>query len=213
MKSADDNMRNGLAVALRNEGIDWASLCQQSQQLVLFGSRACGKDSPSADWDLLRVLLPFTAGEPRRRRRIGRIDVLEVRADYVETHEWLHSEVANHIARYGLLLHGNDSWSSAAALGQPAVDRKLCDIRRELDALRSVWNRIAPAFQKRRARRLRLQLQRLGYLERIEAVPATFVLEKDWREHSKRSATGNLRRLGFGYDSSDDEIERSILSS
>jgi hypothetical protein len=149
-------------------------LARRCQQVVLFGSRAAGAARRYSDWDVLCV------GERRQRQR--EVDAVWLSPTDIGTRRWLGSELAGHIARYGVWLIGEDDWSSKVFRSRAAVDRKRRLIQRRDSVGKATWRLLSSAYREQLATSFRRDLQRLEYLCEGRAVPATPVLDKEWAE-------------------------------
>lgn len=186
MSCPDLEAREHLDRALRGVGLSWQHLELHADELVLFGSRACGCASVRSDWDLLCIGDGIT-------RRTRSIDVLWLSRDFVRSHAWKTSELAGHIAVYGRWFHGQPSWQ-AEPLGDvsEATQGKTARIARRIQALERVWNRLSTPYRQKHWARLRRDLQRHGLLREGQAVPPSAWLDAAWlrtaepREHGER---------------------------
>lgn len=160
-------------------------LCAGAVEVVLFGSRAAALHSDHSDVDLLCV----GHGRPVRSRAL---DLLWVTPDHLSSESWRHSELAGHIARYGVWLSGHGDWRTRIARSGQAAERKSALIRRRLTALLPYHPRLAPHYWQRNVATLRRHLMRYQILAEREPVPPTPVLDARWAADSSREQS--LRR-------------------
>ena len=170
-----------LCQALSKHGVSWEQLTKKTEQIVLFGSRAAGLEGEHSDWDLLCI------GNGGTSLRSPELDLIWVSPAQAQSTDWLSTELANHIAKYGIWLHGVDNWSHKARVGKSSLAKKVKAIRRDGTVLTELWPRLAPRFRGRRALRIRRNLQRANYLRRLLPVPPTAVLDNEWARQGNRS--------------------------
>ena len=161
-----------LTQALRRVGSDWADLKRSCDQIILFGSRAAGRVEPGSDWDLLCI------GEGSSR--LGDVDLIWLSPFALERADWVHGELASHIAAHGLWLHGEDRWTHRCELGAQAARRKAQYLARQMRTLEKYWLRLSPFFQLRHALQLRRDLQRYLLLAAHQPIPCRPVLDDQW---------------------------------
>src|ERR1039457_5418652 len=94
-----------------------SQLIEESVELVLFGSRAARVHSRESDLDILCIGC-------ENRRKSGRLDIVWRTAGEIEDPKWLCSELANHIATYGIVLRGSADWRSAVRVSGAAISHK-----------------------------------------------------------------------------------------
>ena len=143
----------------------------QAKSAVLFGSRAADVSDHDSDWDILLVGVGRTA----LRRHASLVWVAE--ADLGAEH-WLGSELAGHIAHYGVPLRGDASWRLSVRLGQHALARKQ---QRIISRARALISRARhPATYQVLVPRLRRDLQRYACLLQNRPVPPRQLLDLYW---------------------------------
>lgn len=155
-------------------GLELGRLVRRGAEVWLFGSRAGGCSRVDSDWDVL-----ILDDEPvPARRRVGRLDIVTVTRAHA-LGAWRGSELAVHVARYGLALGSKMDWNlevdvlAAAARKRNVVEARALRLGRTWEAL--------PAPQRvREAVRLRLDLQRAACLISGGSVPPTAVLNRSW---------------------------------
>jgi hypothetical protein len=162
-----------LHVALGAVGLSWGWLQREATGIVLFGSRAAGLGSTASDWDLLCI-------GPRGPKPNGIVDLVWVDPGVLESTRWLGSELAMHVAAFGMPLTGLHPWVSSVFTSADAVSRKLRRVIHKLRGMEAAWPVLTAAQQTRHARWLRLELQRLERLQSGRPVPPTALLDREW---------------------------------
>jgi Nucleotidyltransferase domain len=152
-------------------------------EIVLFGSRATGDATRKSDWDLVVV----SDHKPLVARRD--IDLVWIPRNELESSSWLGSELAQHVARYGMWLRGEGRWKTSVFASETAVARKVWKIRRRTAVLSRVWPSLSPGLRAKHLRLVRRDLQRLRLLMLGEPVPASHQLDASWG-----GAAGELER-------------------
>lgn len=142
--------------------------------VVIFGSVAIDAADAESDVDVLLVGNVI-------RELDGSFDAVWTTREYLESSDWLASELGCHIARYGVWLKGNDDWRHDALSGEVAVHQKAKTIRRQVARVMSSVGRLHPAYLTKHFTILRRSIQRLGHLENRVAVPPRFVLDSMWQ--------------------------------
>jgi hypothetical protein len=166
------NTEQKLARALGRTGISYRELKAAADEIVLFGSRAAGEARRSSDWDLLCV-------GPSKTQLNATIDMVWLIPQKVESAAWLGSELAGHVAKYGVWLKGRNLWERHVFRSNLAVERKTVRISEELDALTRAA-RLSPPYFLKYAALVRRDVQRLACLLKCVPVPPTAVLDRDW---------------------------------
>jgi len=148
-------------------------LFEKSVDVIIFGSRAAGVHSRSSDLDILCV--GFC-----ERKRAERLDIVTRRPLEVEDRKWLGSELASHIAAYGIVIVGSAHWKKAVHLSDAAVSRKERRVLALVDGLWSYWDRIHVDFRRKYLTTIRREVQRLQLLREGIAVPPSPILDRKW---------------------------------
>jgi hypothetical protein len=145
--------------------------------MVLFGSRASGVQGPDSDIDLLCVGCDVRGNFPNCEIQwISEADI--VRED------WLGSELANHIAHFGVWLHGSDTWSARVFISDAALKLKRRAIASRIRALNRCWSVLTDPFRWHHLTLLRRDIQRYHLMATGRPVPPTHFL--DVSEEMKR---------------------------
>lgn len=171
-----------LVERLAGIGLDWNHLVRRSQAIALFGSRAVGCEHEGSDWDLVCV----GRGQTRLVRGLDLVWI-DSRQSTDPDAGWAGSELANHVARFGLVLTGELPWVENHNRDEFALARK----RRQLDGyiggMLRVWPLLNNAFRSRQITDLRRELQRHALIGAGESVPPTAVLDHSWKVDSTSS--------------------------
>nr|WP_128795876.1 nucleotidyltransferase domain-containing protein [Corallococcus coralloides] len=164
-----------LSPRLTRAGYDWEQLVRRCEQIVLFGSQAAGVAGQDSDFDLLCV-----GQGPSRLNPL--VDLVFIKPEFRFSEEWLGSELAGHIARYGAWLVGEPDWSRRVHSSQRAVDRKVEKILRRLQAVERHVGYLDESYVQKYFALIRRDLQRFEYLINGEPVPSTPLLDSAWLE-------------------------------
>jgi hypothetical protein len=162
-----------LDAVLNRGSLSWAELSTRTDAVVLFGSRAAGEGDAESDWDLLCV----GDGESRLTQEL---DLVWVSREQIHDPNWLGSELANHVARWGVVLSGEAPWMTLPRPSHAAEAKKCRIIRAHVDALETVWERLSVPYRTKHLRKLRRDLQRLEILSRDGVVPPSPILDREW---------------------------------
>lgn len=90
---------------------------KSSNEIILFGSYACGCEHVGSDVDILFV--------GNNRRSFSKyFDFIWVKPERLQSKTWLSSEIAIHIAKYGIWLKGDGEWRDKVFFSDAAITRK-----------------------------------------------------------------------------------------
>src|SRR6185503_468483 len=156
---------------LQEGPLPWPRLVKSAVEVVLFGSRAQECAKPDSDWDLLCVGTESV-------RRIGAVHLVWIRPDQLFTSEWLGSELAGHVATYGIWLLGAGTWRKQVFVSPMAVTRKEQLLRARIQALVRYADDLSASRRDYYGLRIRRDAQRLLILRDGEAVPSSPLLDK-----------------------------------
>jgi hypothetical protein len=162
---------NEANLALKDHNLRVDILAQNADQIILFGSWAAGLQRNDSDVDILCV-----GRGPRIKSRS--LDLIWIEREEVNEQRWLGSELATHIAGFGIWLSGADKWSSKAHTSVRAVDRKTRRLRSLLHALEVSWHELALPLRRRYARSFSRDLLRLDYLLSSCPVAPTAIIDR-----------------------------------
>jgi hypothetical protein len=180
----DRLLRRRLALA----GLDSSQFLSAAQENVVFGSRAIEVDSRRSDLDVLVV------GKFERLKEHG-LDLIPIAPESLGSPKWLGSELASHVANYGVWLRGPGSWRRYARLETSAIANKERRIRALLAAVSLSWTAIHSSFQLRYALTIRRELRRLALMKQELPVPPTPLLDEC--EESRHEVFDAIGRLGL----------------
>lgn len=168
-----DNRRQAIIAAFElRASIPWNELFEKSSEVVLFGSWALGKETPRSDIDLLCV-------DFRRRIKTPGVDILAYPKSFIESEAWLSSELAVHIAHYGVMLKGDGSWRQSARITSETLTRKKEQVLIRAVRLSCSLNHPSTA-RSLELIKLRRDLQRLRFLSQGAPTPPTALLDEQW---------------------------------
>jgi hypothetical protein len=176
------------------------------RQLVLFGSRAADVARSTSDWDVL-VVHAVRVRSPRRN-----VDVVSLRPEQLSSDLWLGSELAGHVAHYGIWLVGEPDWTTSVTRSNRAIQRKATRIVRRATNLQRQWKLLDRPYRLDFARALRRDIQRCLSLVQGEPVAPTKVIDERWRLDSLDLVIPTLRRL-TGVTSGVQEFLSEIVDS
>src|SRR5262249_50108428 len=150
-----------------------SGLQRSAEQIVLFGSRAALVSGAESDWDILVI------GDGCSRHTPA-IDLVWVSPREVATEAWLASELAGHVARWGVWIHGAPQWAAAVKYGAAAGERKARRLVSRVAALERAWDLLPTACRREHHVMVRRDLQRHAILARAEAIPPSPMLDRAW---------------------------------
>lgn len=155
----------------------FGKLVDTAGELLLFGSRAAGVSAQESDWDLL-----FAGAE--KPPKADRLDIVWRTPGEIEDLNWLGSELASHIAAFGVRLRGDAEWTSAAVSGEGAIRKKHRRLVIGVEGLWDYWDRIHPEFQRKHLKTIRREVQRLHLPMDGKPVPPTPLLDRSWLDRA-----------------------------
>jgi hypothetical protein len=157
---------------MRKHGRDPA-LLNRAVEIVVFGSYAAGLQATESDVDVLCV-----GNGPRLKSRS--LDLSWVSEKNICEDCWLGSELAGHVAEYGVWLRGSGSWRAHVFGGAHATERKRKRIISLSRTVTRLWDRLHPIFRAQYNITIRRELQRLALLQAQIHIPPTRVLDDEW---------------------------------
>jgi hypothetical protein len=159
---------------LNRVGFDIGALASSGGAAWLFGSRACGRPSHGSDWDVLLVV----PGKALRRRCEAQLDIVSVSLAEIAS-KWPQSDLASHVAHYGLHLMGQHVLPLEVS-PRIAAARKTQLVFERSARLDQLWGLFDRTKQRDEAVRLRRDIQRARRLNEGIPVPATVELDEEW---------------------------------
>jgi hypothetical protein len=200
----DDVAKRVLMRRLHKAGVDVANVTAGGGGLWCFGSRAVGCERADSDWD---VLVVTRAPALEHRRRCARLDLVNVQFDELDA--WASTELAAHIAVYGVRIdHGREF--TLRSIPTAAAPRKRTVVGGRAQTLDALWTGLQPKQRRRETLRLRRDLHRAWLLTQGAAIPPTAALECEWRSSPLRARATILdfiplpRRIARAIAQSDD---------
>jgi predicted nucleotidyltransferase len=104
-------------------------LAAKSSQIILFGSQAASCQTANSDVDILFV-------KKGKGFKNEFFDFVTVDPKRIGLNSWLGSELANHIATYGIWIKGEDKWRNKVFISESSINRKKLLI---LSRLAQLW--------------------------------------------------------------------------
>lgn len=163
-------------------GRDCASLVCASE-IIVFGSCAVGLQTDDSDLDVLCI------GNGARLKRRS-LDLSWVSEEACREEAWLGSELAGHVAEYGVWLRGNGDWRVQTFTSLTAIERKRNRIISLSGTVTRLWDRLHPVFRSQYNVTIRRELQRLRLLQASVRIPPTKMLDNEWHQKGSRGLLG-----------------------
>jgi len=135
-----------------------------SSGIIIFGSYAIGCENRDSDVDILFI-------GKGRRIKTKKLDFIWVHPDKIYKNSWLGSELAHHIAKYGLWLKGDDEWRRHTFISKTAITRKKERIYNNLIHIFLKRHNLYPKSLKRLFLKIYIDFYRLWLLEHNIAIP------------------------------------------
>lgn len=177
------------------------TVLRKSDELVLFGSRSSMLHAEDSDWDVLCVAEnpPLIQGRVARLRlsvrlEHTRLDLIWISPSTLSSGAWLGSELASHVASYGVWLVGSGEWRTRAAISSAAVAAKHRRVKVRVAFQRQYGPRLLAPYLAKHLTLLRRDIQRLYCLQTGIPVPSTPHLDTQWRERRERESILRLAR-------------------
>lgn len=179
-------------------------LSEEATELIVFGSRAAGVHSKASDLDVLFI------GAPRRHRS-ERLDIVSRTPAEIEHPKWLGSELAGHIAAYGVVIRGGAEWKDAVRPDEATVSYKERRVVALVDGLWAYWDRLHPEFRRKYLTTIRREVQRLELLRKGVAIPPSPILDRKWKNEpgTADSWTVFFRTIKTGSSETRDRLLRT----
>lgn len=115
-----DNLNN-ILIKINNRFPEFQEYFDQlekySEEIILFGSYAHNCEHPDSDVDMLFI------GDGKRKSR-KYFDFIWVKPSRVKSKSWLSSELALHIANYGIWIKGDGLWRKQTFFSHAAITKK-----------------------------------------------------------------------------------------
>lgn len=169
-KDEVDGLRNQVGHMLKAEGMSYEDLQVSASDIVVFGSRAVGRHRSDSDLDLLIV------ADRSGHKRVGNLDLIYLPQARVSSSIWRRTEIARHIAAYGVSLMHDQVCIDPISDDYAAI-RKQVRIQRLIRRLLPCWHVLNEGLKLKYLTRVRRELQRYRLLKRGLAVPPTAALD------------------------------------
>lgn len=141
---------------------------EKSNEVIFFGSFVYGCENTKSDIDILFI--------GNGKRRVSKcFDFVWVKPQKVYSNTWLCSELANHVANFGLWYKGEGLWREKIFFCEAAVTRKKQLIYQRLLQLFLKRNKISRQEKIRILEKVILNSYRITYLQDEIANPPTCV--------------------------------------
>lgn len=144
---------------------------KRSEATVIFGSYACGCENEHSDIDIL-----FVGDGHRKSSTI--FDFTWVRPDRLYSRNWLGSELANHIARYGVWVEGDNGWIDKVYVSDISITKKKEKIYNRLIQLFLKKDRLSFDQKVDLLQKVIVNCHRLGNMVSKEPNPPTYNIVK-----------------------------------
>ena len=178
-----DLLRRAARLCKANK-LNWRAYVHKAKEIVVFGSSTI-RARNDADLDLLIV------GAGKRVKTLD-LDIVSKSRGALQQKKWLGSELANHVAHYGIWLKGKGEWKKDVFVGNAAIDFKRRLIRGRAAGMVLAWSNLREGYRIKHLVKLRRDIQRMQYLLRKEPVPPSPILDREWngfaRYESKKDA-------------------------
>jgi len=175
-----------LAASLPWDPVTSRQIFDVAQQVIVFGSWAVGANTSDSDLDILCV------GEGKTHLS-KELDVVWLPESVIFAKSFLGSELANHVAVFGVWLKGSDEWRHRVFVSHNAIMRKCDAIVRHVASYVRIQQCFSPSYVIKHRTLLRRNLQRLSMLANGEAVPPSKFLDELAADES--SIASAIRRL------------------
>jgi predicted nucleotidyltransferase len=163
MNSNADDILNK-AQTLPSFKLKFDKLFAISEEVIIFGSYAAGVQNEDSDIDILFVC----KGKPFKSRFL---DFVCISPERITLKSWLGTELANHVAKYGVWIKGTGHWRNQVFISNTALERKKIII---LNRLTHIWIKnkgIGTKFRLKLFRDVILDSYRLIQMSEGIAVP------------------------------------------
>jgi predicted nucleotidyltransferase len=145
-----------------------------ASEVIVFGSMSIGLDRADSDMDILLI------GDCDYKLKTDTLDLIVVPTRITKRSVWLQSELASHVAKYGIWIKGQSGWKSGARIGSRTIQAKRRRVAAFMRYLPDSWLKLEECFRKKYAVKLRRETQRLILLEQGVPVPPTGILDRTW---------------------------------
>ena len=176
MKVSETKLKAVLRRRLLQAGISWHALCENAEQIIVFGSFALSTNTRFSDLDVMCI----GKGKPYKS---SKLHIIWISAQRTRSLKWLGSELATHVAQYGVWINGQNIWAKRIRPSRDTIDRKEKNIIARLNAAQRHWHDLLPKFQTKQVTKLRRDLQRYQLMQKGKAPLPKTVLDKKWVQY------------------------------
>ena len=148
-----------------------AKLRYECSLVVLFGSQAARCSNVDSDWDIFCISNSKTT-------KSHAVDIVRASPNRIRTTRWLGSELANHIAYYGQVLHGHFNWKDSVFVSNSAIEKKCSRIQKRVENLSPLWSRLAKEYRRKHYSLLANDVLRASLMCMNQPVPPTPLLQE-----------------------------------
>jgi predicted nucleotidyltransferase len=186
---------------------------ENSTEVVLFGSYAYGCEHVESDVDIL-----FVGNKKRKASKY--FDFIWLKPERISSKTWLSSELAIHIANYGIWLKGDGAWRNQVFFSQAAATRKKQRIFERLTHIYLQKRSLSFAKKKLFIQQIILNTLRLQNLNNKIPNPPTCVTLNELQDHTgfcqeifKPHLLGPVGKVFFEEIFQDHEVENVLYSA
>lgn len=177
MKVSVAKLKSLLKFRVRAAGMDWDELDRSASQIILFGSYALSANTRKSDLDVLCI-------GTGKRFKSSKLHIIWIPESRTRSKHWLGSELATHIATYGIWIKGKNDWAYQTKPSRDTIEKKRKNILSRLDAVERHWDDLLPKFQTGQMTRLRRDLQRYQMMQRGQAPVPKSMLDNQWNQNA-----------------------------
>lgn len=159
---------------LRKAGLTLPHYFDEASEVIIFGSMSAELERPDSDIDVLCI------GGRDYKFKSKLLDLIVVPLQATKDRDWLQSELATHVGRYGVWIKGKPQWARDVRIGPKAINHKCRRVSAFMNSLQISWFRLDGCFRIKYSVKLRREAQRLILLEQGIPVPPTRILDDSW---------------------------------
>lgn len=159
--------------------VDWQDHLTRAEQVIVFGSFAAGLQTATSDVDVLCVGSGRSVLTPS-------LHLLWMPASRLEEHLRSGSELACHVATYGVWLKGVRTFPTTVCPSDDTIRNRHDSVYARLAALTEHWSRLEPEYRAKHASKIRRDLQRWSLLKSGRASMPRPALDADWAQRARR---------------------------
>ena len=172
---------------VRSAGLNWRELNQNAKQIIVFGSYALSSNNKKSDLDILCI------GDGKSYKD-AKLHVIWIPEQRTRSKKWIGSELATHVAVYGVWIKGENDWAYQVRPSRSAIARKRRNILARLNAIERRWDNLLPKFQRGQIIKMRRDLQRYQMMSLGQAPVPKTLLDIEWQRRKKTDRWADLLR-------------------